>query len=534
MVKLQAHRGVCGENPENTMPAFQAAVDQGYPYIELDVRVTKDLQCVVLHDSTINRTARRPDGSIVGAAMPVADLTYEQLLKYDFGIGYHVKFKGTKIPLLEDVLKLGRSAGVKIKINAKYRTLRPEHQETLLCLVDQYTDVVELTVNDMDALEEALGRYPEMHLHFGRVWGMKTIYAVAEKIAKEQVTFWLPYQNKHTDYVTVPYITAELAAEAKKYGSLAVWMLTKKSEMEEVEKLGADLVETNGALKYEMRKGVLTDMHIHTDHSHDAKYPMEQMIQGGIDNGIQVIAVADHCDVTHCENDPNWDIYTHIKESCEEVERLNEKFGDKCLILKSVELGDGVWYPEQSGKVASQLSYDVIVGATHAVRCQAAEAIPIKEKWFSKINFLELPEDQFDDLMRNYFDDMLTMVETQNIDIMAHILCASGYYVTRHDIYKDIRPYEKQITKILEAIIRKGIAMEMSHQLFREKDGKYPYYWIVEKYYELGGYLIALSTDAHAPKAVGKGYENRIPMLKQTGFTHILYYKDRKVVPCSL
>jgi len=534
MVKLQAHRGVCGENPENTMPAFQAAEDQGYTYIELDVRVTKDLQCVVLHDSTINRTARRLDGSVVGASLPVAELTYEQLLEYDFGIGYHVKFKGTKIPLLEDVLKLGRSAGIKIKIDAKYRTLRPEHKEALLCLVDGYTDVVELTVNDMEALEEAMERYPKMHLHFGRVWGIETIHAVAEKIAKEQITFWLPYQNRHTDYVTVPYITAELAAEVKKYGSLGVWLLTRQSELEEVEKLGADLVETNGALKYEMRKGVRSDMHVHTDHSHDAFYSMEKMIQGGIDNGVHVIAIADHCDITRCENNPDWDIYTHIKESCDEVDQLNSKFGEQCLILKSVELGDGIWYPEQSGKVATQLPYDVIVGATHAVRCEAAEAIPIKEKWYSKIDFLKLSEQQFDEFMRNYFDDMLTMVETQNIDIMAHILCATCYYLYRYGIYKDVRPYEKQITKILEAIIRKGIAMEMNNQLFEQKDGEYPYYWIVEKYYELGGYLITLSTDAHDPKSVGKNYENRIRMLKQTGFTHMLYYKDRKAKPCSL
>lgn len=197
-------------------------------------------------------------------------------------------------------------------------------------------------------------------------------------------------------------------------------------------------------------------------------------------------------------------------------------------------MGDGIWHPEQSGKVATQLPYDVIVGATHAVRCEAAEAIPIKEKWYSKIKFLELSDQQFDEFMRNYFDDMLSMVENQNIDIMAHILCATGYYVSRHGIHKDVRPYEKQITKVLKAIIRKGIAMEMDDMLFMELDGAYLYYWIVEKYYELGGYLIALSTDAHDPKSVGKNYDNRIHMLKQTGFTHMLYYKDRKAMPCSM
>ena len=95
-------------------------------------------------------------------------------------------------------------------------------------------------------------------------------------------------------------------------------------------------------------------------------------------------------------------------------------------------------------------------------------------------------------------------------------------------------PTEEQIEKVLKAIIRKGIAMEMCESLFAEHEGQNPYTWIVQKYYDLGGYLITLSTDAHAPEEVGMGYDKRIPLLKEIGFTHILYYKDRKAVPCSL
>ena len=58
----QAHKGVSSENPENTMPAFEAAVRQGYNIIELDVSITKDQQFVILHDKTINKTARHPKG----------------------------------------------------------------------------------------------------------------------------------------------------------------------------------------------------------------------------------------------------------------------------------------------------------------------------------------------------------------------------------------------------------------------------------------------------------------------------------------
>lgn len=534
MIKLQAHRGVSGEYPENTMPAFRAAVDQGYDVIELDIRMTKDLKCVVLHDASINRTGRFADGSAIGASLPVAELTYEQVLAYDFGIGYHVKFSGTKIPLLTEVLDLARGAGIKIKIDAKCHTLRPSHKEVLFSILEDYTDVAELTSHSIDQLRESLQRFPNMHMHLGYLTDMQMIRDAADLLPPEQITYWMPIENAYTDYVTVPYVTADMAAEAKKYGSLGLWMLTTGKELEYAASLGADIVETHGSLKHEQRKGLVADMHVHTNHSHDAKYPMPEMLQAGIDHGVQVMAIADHCDTTLCEEDIEHDIYTNIREACEEVDALNKKFGDQCLLLRSVELGDGIWYPACSNKVARQLPYDVIVGATHAVRCEAVEDGRGMKRCYSQLKFNELPDHLFDDLMRNYFDDMLTMVETQNIDIMAHITCAAGYYISRHGIYKELRPYKKKIKKILEAIIRKGIAMEMNGMLFREFDGYYPYLWIVEMYYALGGYLITLSTDAHSPKAVGMGYENRIPLLKQIGFTHHVYYKDRKSVPCSL
>ena len=57
-MKFQAHRGVGTEFPENTMPAFVAAVAQGYDYIELDPAFTKDDQCVILHEPNLPRKRR--------------------------------------------------------------------------------------------------------------------------------------------------------------------------------------------------------------------------------------------------------------------------------------------------------------------------------------------------------------------------------------------------------------------------------------------------------------------------------------------
>ena len=66
-----AHRGGAGDWPENTMPAFQAAVDLGYRYIETDVHATRDGVLLAFHDDELDRVT---DSVGVIAEMDYADV----------------------------------------------------------------------------------------------------------------------------------------------------------------------------------------------------------------------------------------------------------------------------------------------------------------------------------------------------------------------------------------------------------------------------------------------------------------------------
>ncbi len=106
---LFAHRGDLAHAPENTLPAFEQALQKGADGVELDVNLTADGHVVVIHDSTVNRTT---DGT-----GRVASLTLEAIQKLDAGSWYNEKFAGTKVPLLEEVFGIiGKDKMINIEL----------------------------------------------------------------------------------------------------------------------------------------------------------------------------------------------------------------------------------------------------------------------------------------------------------------------------------------------------------------------------------------------------------------------------------
>lgn len=110
-VEITAHRGNKSVAPENTMPAFKAAVEGGADWIELDVAQTKDGVLVVFHDDDLQRTTKH-EGKIW-------DITYEDLRKLDAGSYFGPGYKNTPVPSLEEALDYCKDK-IKLNIEIKY------------------------------------------------------------------------------------------------------------------------------------------------------------------------------------------------------------------------------------------------------------------------------------------------------------------------------------------------------------------------------------------------------------------------------
>ncbi len=97
-----AHRG--GAGPDGTRACVGRTLQAGVTFLELDVRLTRDGQAVILHDPTVDRTT---DGT--GA---VADITLEQVRRLDAGAKYDRSYAGERIPTVQEMIRFVGARGV--------------------------------------------------------------------------------------------------------------------------------------------------------------------------------------------------------------------------------------------------------------------------------------------------------------------------------------------------------------------------------------------------------------------------------------
>ncbi len=251
--KLQAHRGVSTDAPENTMTAFRLAVEQGYDIIEFDPKCTKDGVWVVHHDMTLNRTGRISGKALGEEKADIRDYTYTELAEIDVGEWFAPAFAGEHIPTLAQVLDYLRGQGMQGKIDNVFERFSAEQQKTLWDLVERHADTAKmgLTSTQIDYLKAYGARFPAAPLHFDGPVGDDTLKALSEIAEGHEVTVWMRLaDNPRTAWNKQPPATPELVAKVKAHGfKLGIWILHDDEQMQKALALGADVVETTGGIK---------------------------------------------------------------------------------------------------------------------------------------------------------------------------------------------------------------------------------------------------------------------------------------------
>ncbi len=272
-------------------------------------------------------------------------------------------------------------------------------------------------------------------------------------------------------------------------------------------------------------KMIWADLHTHTEYSHDSVCPVREMALAQRERGAALFAVTDHFD-THSYL--RYDVHTPILRSCLEAQELNEELGPDFRVLKGVEISEGFWHPEVYRSLMESVSFDVVLGSVHLVRFKGMETA------YSGLDFSRCEPSVVSSYTDAYFDDVLTLLDTVDFDVLCHLTCPLKYIRGRYGIVLEEERYLGKIHRILEKVIKKGVALEVNTSALSILGDLMPKESILKLYYDLGGRLVTLGSDAHTAGRASEGIATAVNVLKKIGFSHTYYFLERKPVAIPL
>ncbi|EYF00733.1 glycerophosphodiester phosphodiesterase [Chondromyces apiculatus] len=232
--RLFGHRGASGELPENTLPAFAAALEAGADRLELDVHRTADGEIVVFHDPTLDRTT---SGRGLLAAHSLAELS-----RFDAG-HHHVMPDGSmphrgrdfRIPRLAEVLEAFPGVPVNIEI-------KPDDDRAIegtLAVLDgaKARERTLLAAEQVALLQRIRAAAPEV------LTGFAAEEVIAFMMAGNTPEYRAPgfALQVPPSFQGMPVVTAEFVARAHALGvEVHVWTINDAAEAEALLALGVD------------------------------------------------------------------------------------------------------------------------------------------------------------------------------------------------------------------------------------------------------------------------------------------------------
>ena len=229
-IQVWAHRGASGYAPENTLDAFQKAIDMGADGIELDVQLTKDGKVVVVHDEVIDRVS---DGSGL-----VQDYTYEELKKFNFN-KIHPEYDREQIPTLEEVYRLIKPTDLVINVEMKTSNIFYEGMEDkVLELTERYGMIDRVIISSFNHYTVRSMKEKCPQIKTGALYSDGTIGVV------DYVADVVKADAVHPGWTKIFYPNY-LEDCRRRNMAVHVWTINREEDMRKCCEMGLDAIITN-------------------------------------------------------------------------------------------------------------------------------------------------------------------------------------------------------------------------------------------------------------------------------------------------
>lgn len=258
------------------------------------------------------------------------------------------------------------------------------------------------------------------------------------------------------------------------------------------------------------------DSHMHSHFSGDGEIAPLLMAKTAQKKGFSGITFTDHLDLDYQHNPGYFDL--DIPAYQQAIAQLKQSEAtDNFSILWGIELGLQLHVLEENKQILENHPFDYVIGSLHVVH----GLDPYYPTYFKERSLREAYGEYYLEFYKN-------LEKFPFIDSVGHLdyIVRYGDRGTQLDSYE---PFAEIITAILELMIKKDIALEVNTGSFRSNMLEpNPSFSIIQRFYELGGRLLTVGSDAHKPQHIGLGFEHVFPKLKECGFQEYFVFQNRK------
>ncbi len=265
---------------------------------------------------------------------------------------------------------------------------------------------------------------------------------------------------------------------------------------------------------------IIADCHLHSSYSEDSKTPMEDMILRALELGLKEMCFTEHMDIDFIRTEDEPEGYFEVDTDAYQkgLYSLREKYRDKIRINFGIELGMQTHISQRNADYVRSYPFDFVIASSHL--CNRMDPY-LKEQFFRG------REEK--DCYHEYFRYMAECIKGfDDFDIYGHLDYVLRYGPTRNTNFR-YEEYQEDIDRVLKLLIEKGKGIEANTSGYPYGMGEpHPCRTILSRYKELGGEILTIGSDAHAPERIAGDFDQVRELLLDTGFTHYCIFHERR------
>ncbi len=266
-----------------------------------------------------------------------------------------------------------------------------------------------------------------------------------------------------------------------------------------------------------MNRQIFGDFHLHTSFSGDSDTPMEEIIRRGIDIGLTNMCITEHMDKDYPPSEEAIDFNLDTEAYAQKFLELKEIYAPQIDLRFGVELGLQPHLAAWHQTYVNSFPFDFVIGSSHVANGRDPYYPPFYEGRTEDEAYLE------------YFESILeNLKHFSSMDVYGHIDYVVRYGPNTNKFYSYDK-FSDVLDEILRTIIQKGLGIECNTGGIKYGLGHpNPSEEILTRYRQLGGEILTIGSDAHAPEHVAYAFDQLPELLQACGFRYYTIFKERK------